>query len=104
MRRESKISVGSIVFYFSEVMWKLTIGYITIPHTSRSYLKLPGYVCPSMADSEKVESFSDFWSHFWPNRTMAVTSEEAKYFTIKPSDLSEVFHRLTEYSKANLGH
>ena len=60
MRRESKISVGSIVFYFSEVMWKPTIGYITIPHTSRSYLKLPGYVCSSMANSEKVESFSDF--------------------------------------------
>ena len=35
---------------------------------------------------------------------MAVKSKEAKYFTIKPSNISEVFHRLTEYCDVNLGH
>ena len=85
-----------------------TYGYILIPHTSRSYFKLPGYIAwvQNKIDEkvEMLERFSDFWSHLWTNRTMAVKREEAKYFTIKPSNLSEVFHRLTEYSEANLRH
>ena len=33
---------------------------------------------------------------------MAVKSKKAKYFTIKPSKLSQVFNRFTEYSEPNL--
>ena len=39
------------------------IGYIIIPHTSRSYLKLPGYIAWVQNIEEKVEMlerFSDF--------------------------------------------